>query len=253
MSSISRQTKPNIPAAAYYRNRVQTKLRQRPDWDSEGRTLREMHKTWLKKVLRGEWKPIKTGADTTFEACNALFSPYLRQMKLGGDIVQAITSIAPKARQLRVLDDGAGSGQILVKLASELKKRGIKMHSTALSYEVPKLLKAKLQRGYINKIESGLAEDYLPSQKYDVIISHLGSMHGTLYTEIFRKDHVLKFAYSLNKKGILMAAISISLSPRKAASIEKTFKKRGFRAGCFCLQGIDFVSGPLAILLIQRL
>ncbi len=160
-------------------------------------------------------------------------------------IHEAIKLIAEETKRgttnnpLRILEDGAGQGIALSQLETELNRLGIKTKNSTITLNSNPQLEALKKRGILSEINLGRAEFYIPKKPVDVIISVAGSISHIIPR--LQKDHLLKFAYSLRRGGILLASIAPQnfyskkdYSKKEAEKfmkgIVKSFQKRGFQA-----------------------
>lgn len=160
-------------------------------------------------------------------------------------IHQALKLIAKETRRgttnnpLRILEDGAGQGVAISELETELTRLGLKTKNSTLTLKSNPKLEALKKSGVISEINLGRAEFYVPQKPVDVIISVAGSISHLLPR--LQKEHLLKFAYSLRRGGILLASFSPQILSSKRdyskrenekfmQGIVKSFQKRGFQA-----------------------
>lgn len=140
---------------------------------------------------------------------NALFGPYL------GRLETFLSNMAKrKKRPLRVTDDGAGYGYFLSSIKQKLSRAGVQTVTTAIvrradSKEIVFRNEGLDENEKIDEIYRGNAETYLPKEKQDAVFSLFGSPEYSM--KEFKKQILLKYAYSLNRGGV--AAIGIG-SPR---------------------------------------
>ena len=102
----------------------------------------------------------------------------------------------------------------------------------------------------IDEVVLGPAENFIPEKPFDAIISLFGSIHYTLSS--LRKEHLLKFAYSLKKGGLMLIGFEPLEEPFSTAmrkGIERSFAKRGFEAEFFLTK--DSIL-PYWILFVKR-
>jgi hypothetical protein len=154
-------------------------------------------------------------------------------------IIAAENGSGTKRNPFRILEDGAGHGIGLAGLNEELSRMGITTHTTALTLKTNPQLEKLKQEGAISEIVPGLAEFYIPKKPFDAIISVAGSMTHT--PNRITKEHLLKFAYSLKRGGIMLVDFhpgqlySKNMYSRKntekfLSGLENSFRKRGFEA-----------------------
>jgi len=127
---------------------------------------------------------------------NALFS-----RALGLNIVDYLATIK-RNRPLRILDDGAGKGHFLDDLKHLLLNRGINCETTAISLYMSNWLKIYTEDARIDKTIIDPAEYYAPEKSLDAIFSFFGSIEYS--HDLIRKNHLLKYLYSLDHNGILL-------------------------------------------------
>jgi hypothetical protein len=176
----------------------------------------------------------------SYENYNHFFGPLL-----GMSISEALAKIPrKKGKPLLIIEDGPLTGSFLAELKTELKKLRIPCKTIALSLKPLAELKAKKRERLIDEIIEGPAEFFVSKNLADLIISRYGSIEYTL-TEL-KKEHLLKFAFSLKKNGIMLVGFDLStafsFNPKtkkpldmffilkKMKGIERAFEKRGFQA-----------------------
>ncbi len=174
---------------------------------------------------------------------------------LGKPLVTAFVEVPRgKDQPFRLLDDGAGEGVFAEEIGAELGKAGINCHTTALTLHENPALSARHSRGEISEVVVGPAERFVPKRPFHAIVSMIGSTSYTLSP--VRKEHLLKFAYSLAPGGLLLAGFEVATEAAKALTpgnipfgfsrrpkrgrkmpletemrgIERAFDKRGFDA-----------------------
>ena len=142
-----------------------------------------------------------------------------------------------KRRPLRILEDGAGKGIAAAELKSELAKKGIKSEVIGLSLTKEAELLERESRGEIDRVVVGKAELFVPKKPFDLILSVTGSTTHTLPSA--RKDHLLKFAHSLSRGGVMLVCFQLDLRKFKdhgdflqedMQGVVRAFDKRGFDA-----------------------
>lgn len=198
-------------------------------------------------------------------------------LKLGptANFADALSTIHKSNQPMRILDEGAGRGYFLAELKEILKKRGIKTITTALTLHNNPELENSRRAGMINEVVVGNAEFFVPKKPFDAIFSMYGSLGYTLPQ--LRKEHLLKFAYSLRRGGIMMVGFKfkyegielsdvnrgLSGNPKKQRDIskglslenemegiERTFEKRWFDAKFYSVEGTR--SMPNWMLIVRR-
>ena len=171
-----------------------------------------------------------------------------------------------KNRPFVLVEDGAGKGFGLSGAVRDLEKRGVPVHSVALAYNPHPTLLKRTAIGRIKEVSAGTAEAWVPRQKIDGLISVFGSIHYTMPQA--RKDHLLKFATSLNKGGIMLVGFDeiylhqpgLKDNERFKANLVASFAKRGFRAEVHPLdrRNLPRINGedkaiPHNVLIVQRI
>jgi hypothetical protein len=180
-----------------------------------------------------------------YEQYNKLFS-----VGLGCSIVDALVGLGRK--KLTIVDDGAGKGHFLAELKPMLKEKGIESETIALSVSRRLTLWMKKKKGLIDEVFLKDAAEFVPKKPVDAIFSFFGSI--SYIEDLVRKEHVLKFAHSLRKGGIMAVGLNVvrvmgesragdihrglSRDPidrimsleTEMKGIERAFEKRGFEA-----------------------
>ncbi|MEW6295312.1 MAG: hypothetical protein AB1467_03370 [Candidatus Diapherotrites archaeon] len=211
--------KPKARGPAYYVERVKNKINlQREKFDANVKYLQRKNITWVK--------------DRSYFDYNSFF-----YQALGTTIVEALAKMQrKKGKPLIILEDGSGTGRALEELKLRLLEKKVPNKTIALSLFPDDALMARKAGGKIDEVIIGPAEHYVPKKPVDAIISTRGSI---AYTAPFiRKDHLLKFAYSLKKGGIMMVNFEVpkELKPTKKESFSIQFKKIDFQS---TLKGIE--------------
>ena len=201
------------------------------------------------------------------------YNPFFRnglgqffKVKQGLDIVEALKLVPGRKNRKRVvIEDGAGEGHNLAKIKELLATAGIPCEAIALSLGSDPSLKTKLANGKINKIVNGPAELYVPEKPVDLVISFYGSLHYTL--EDLKKEHLLKFAHSLRKNGLLLTGFDSPIKGKRSAAqtlyekhkhnaLVRALEKRGFKAAVYLQpKGLELMLGeklPEYMLIVQR-
>ncbi len=176
-------------------------------------------------------------------------------------IVDIVASLRPKGQTVRVLEDGAGAAVALGQLKKELAGKGVKCEAVALGIHHTNHLFESVKRGHVDKFVVRPGELFVPSKPVDVVLSVFGSIDYSLRE--FKKDTLLKFAFSLRPNGLLLAGFTSTLfNPRGASEysgdqldqqfrqLERAFVKRGFRAKVYPAEPDG--SMPDWILVVQR-
>ncbi|MBU2099905.1 hypothetical protein KKG83_05875 [Candidatus Micrarchaeota archaeon] len=211
--------------SAYYAERVKRKINER------------------KQAFLSHLQP-KLGQESLWRQFSKNYFFYDKCFKIGfGRSLLDVLKKLPKSKRqpLRIMEDGAGNGNCLASIKERLAKLGISTETTALSLTALPELAEKKQTGTIDNVLVGLAEGFVPKKPVDVIISLNGSIHTTM--PHIKKDHLLKFAHSLKKGGIMLIRFAepkgLSREPNEnrrisvlneARGIERAFDKRGFEA-----------------------
>ena len=175
---------------------------------------------------------------------------FLFRKALGGSIIEALIALGRKS--LEIIDDGAGDGRFLKEIKKKLSKAGIKSRTIALSLGGNENLALKRKLNHIDELKLGSAEDFLPEKPADAIFSFLGSI--SYVEDLVRKEHLLKFAHSLKKGGIMMVgfelqterreskhgiiARGLSRNPKQYQEIESETEMKGIEKA-FYKQGFD--------------
>ncbi len=222
--------------AGYYAQRVKEKIKKDET----------KFKDHLQMVLN---ENLKYRDDHGFRHYNKVF-----RFALNNEILDELKKIPRgKKRPLVIVEDGAGEGVFLAKLKSELRKAGIPCETTALELTNNFELLKKFVRKEIDKLPVGPAENFVPEKPVDAIISLHGSIHFTL--KDLRKDHLLKFAHSLRKGGIMLVGFSGQagiLNRKQKTELERAFQKRGFQAKFHVYPKLFPLGAPDAILILRR-
>ena len=125
----------------------------------------------------------------------------------GCNIVDSLEGL--KRKKLVIVDDGAGrKGRFLVELKKALLERGIKSRTIAVSLRKRKGIERNREKGLIDEAAYGPAEEYVPREPVDAIFSVLGSVQYV--QNLVKKDHLLKYAHSLRKGGIMMLGFYVN-------------------------------------------
>ncbi len=225
--------------AAYYVDRIRRKVRTVP-----GSVPRQVFRYYLEKARKdrasnnrqdlialtkyGNWET-RRGIGLYNETLSSLKS-FFKNNSIHG--IEDIASSIPRGKNsvLRVLDDGAGDGRFLEELKQKMLSKNIPTNTVALSLtKNPKLLEQKRQKT-VDEVFVGLAEKWVPEKPFDLIVSFFGSINYAIPG--LQKDHLLKFAHSLKKGGVMIARLDLPepIQRKAIAGIEKSFEKRGFKA-----------------------
>ena len=232
----------------------------------------------LRAVLDGGWNQW-AGHRRDFEMYDTCF-----RQALSGGILNALLKVRRrKNRLLVVIEDGAGEGLFLSSLKKSLNGKGVPSELIALSLLNHPSLVAKRKRGEIDRIVVGPAELYLPKKPADLIVSMYGSIQYA--HDLLKKEHVLKFANSLRKGGIMLIGFSspflerarerldrgigdvseesmphwlrrekaIELGFQDLKKIEKAFAKRGFEAKAYASEKHGHYLYPPFLLAVRKL
>lgn len=191
--------------------------------------------------------------DRNYANYNTIFNRLFSSHKiLKRDIVHTLRVMAyrHKKKKISVLDDGAGKGYFLAQLKEKwnaLKKEGkvkASLETTAVT-----LSSKTIALKNIDEIKKGNVANFLPTKKYDLIISVYGGFEYTI-PEI-QKEVLLKYCYSLNKGGVGVFGIEFTLLP-KITSIQNAFEKRGFKFDLMSMKKNIFEKLPSNYLVIER-
>ncbi|MCX6772261.1 MAG: hypothetical protein NTV88_00625 [Candidatus Micrarchaeota archaeon] len=159
---------------------------------------------------------------------NAHFNyPWMHLGFVSKELIDILVQISKSrtGRPLRIMDDGAGSGIFLKEIKRMLADRGIESETTATSLTwFP-----ELRDSNIDSIFIGNSETYAPPKTQDVIVSVLGAAY--YQGPQLLKERLLKYAYCLEKGGILAA--DVPLAGFNIKNVKKTLTKRGFTIGVY--------------------
>jgi len=196
------------------------------------------------------------------------YSPFFREALgkffLGKGRLEILDALAMvpmgKGRPLVVLEDGPGKGHFLVAAGKGLAEKRIPNRTLGLAFEKSPMLAARERKGRIRQIITGPAELFVPNKPVDAIVSFYGSI--TYALPEMRKEHLLKFAQSLRKGGIMMAGFDLNAlkginllkyGPESfLRGVERAFAKRGFRAKIYPKPETFAENSPSHILIVQR-
>jgi hypothetical protein len=261
------------------RNRQKKKSQRNPRHDDprfwveninrklEGTDLRTKFSARIKEHKETE---IKHWENRDYKAYNILFMPIFKK-----EIHEVLKDIYDKNRRpLHVVVDGGGREGIFPSaLKTKLNQLNVPSNITVISLKAAKELKDAKTRGEFDVLREGEAEFFVPEQKIDVVISLFDSIHYTM--DELRKSHILKYAYSLNKGGIMMVGFGFqdhrSVLPRKRLpaepvpeeeliaerkGIKRAFKKKGFEAEFYdnvfpVMRGVPTM--PRFVLVVKRI
>jgi len=236
----------------YYFNKIREK---RKDVEIE-RELELKRKFMKTRAKSGILSMLGWGSNRGYGSYNGIFSPGLRQIGLGNNIVEAISNI-PRRRNkpITILEDGPGKGRFLIELRKKLIGLKIPLRITAVTPHHLKRLRGLKRRGVLDELVESYNEDHLPKEQADVVVSLLGSINYSVPQ--LRKSLLLKQATTLRKGGLMMVGFAfsdssdsirhgLSESPsenrrmplaKEMEGIEKALAKRGFTAK-FCQAGL---------------
>lgn len=274
-----------LKGPAYYVGRIKEKMnKHHGEFDARHRMLYEAEGfQWWE--TRRDYEHY----DLLFRGCiRQFFGETANRISEGGnrELAEHLAYRIPRNKRmpLEILDEGAGEGVFSSELKEKLRELGVDARITATTLEQPsegasRLALEKLKREKkIDKLVLGYGELFEPKQKYHAIFSMLGSINYTINP--FRKDTLLKFAYSLKRGGLLIVgftygraeggaertgveAIAGTLGEKQGTKIdvrkekegiERAFQKRGFRAKFFePIVGRLRFGLPNMALIVQRL
>ncbi len=125
----------------------------------------------------------------------------------GCGLVDALEGM--RRKKLTIIEDGAGrNGRFLVEVKKALLERGIKSRTIAVSLRKRKGIEKNLKKGLVDEAAYGPAEEYVPKKPVDAIFSVFGSVQYV--QNLVKKDHLLKYAHSLRKGGIMMLGFYVA-------------------------------------------
>lgn len=223
--------------------------RNKLSWSGYVRDLagRSMRLSRYKRAPRGEgWAEERTyNLHYVHQFRHALETFFGSRKK--GDLVSILSS--KRKKQVNVLEDGPGKGTAMKQFREKLEKKGVTPYIVGVHVERrnPWLEKRKAQ-GVFDELHHGLAEHYVPTRKFDCIISFFGSVfHAPKFVQA---EHIKKFAFSLNRGGIFVAAIHASpvlnstevekqVLGRRIKQVERFLKPLGFKVGLYATPPID--------------
>ncbi|MCX6803040.1 MAG: hypothetical protein NTY48_00545 [Candidatus Diapherotrites archaeon] len=234
--------------------------------------LHEKHaekKRILARSLKWAQENDKFEMDRTFFDYNQIFTTGLSAF-FGSEHATLLSVVSEmskrKKKPLNIIEDGAGNGAFLREFQKKLASTGSAPRITALTLaETPGLSELK-RTGVIKELYTGDAELFVPKQPADLIVSLAGSIN--YHISQVGKDHLLKYAHSLGKNGLMLISmdllphfdpnaahrtVGLSRNPKsnrkmsigtELAGIEKAFEKRGFKAKFFWHREIDKTKPP---------
>lgn len=178
----------------HYRARVSEKMRRVPHAvDSYRSRLHQMRVTWNDR---------RTFQDVS----QSLYK------NVGIDLGRELVSLGKKG-VVTVLEDGPGiNGSFTAGLKHFLLGKAA-VHVTALAAHDSSSL--RLPESGIDELHVGLAEEKFPRRKFSFIHSSFGSIQYAL--PAWRKEHLLTFAHSLEKGGLMVVQFSLSSFPGHAS------------------------------------
>ena len=217
------------PQVIARQRRIQRIMERNPDWAFNLRSNLEQGARWDREHT---WK-----INRSYRHYDFAFSRALERFN-GRTLIDALATLAPKNRPLRILEDGAGEGNFSKGAKRKLEAREIKVEATALSLGKNEKLAEKEAKGEIDKVIEKPAEFFIPEGKYDAIVSVAGSIeYAGIRTSA---EHLLKYCYSLEKRGIALIAFEIQQNtsltttryfPQEISAIKERVKKRLKKAG----------------------
>lgn len=179
--------------------------------------------TWASSIDEGITRG-GSNAGRIYAHYNAEFEPYLKR-----DILDALFDIAQgKNRPIRIWDDGAGHGKFLAYVKKRMADEGMCTETTATTLK----LFLELEMQDIDRVYVGPSESFIPEKKQDLIISFMGPVYHL--PQSIGKEIILKYAYSLEKGGLLMLTTpSFPFNARNKTeefeALSASLAKRGFK------------------------
>jgi len=250
-----------MTSPAYYVSRIKAKTRRASTPDKFGKTDWQAHIKKLAGLQRKQFETQRawtenrrlTDYDTIFvERLNQFFGTGRRHTSIA-DYLADMTHA--RKRKLTILEDGVGDGVIAndIKIFLQAPHRGVnetkQPHITGLTLKENSRTKFWKERRKLDEVHKNIGEFYVPKKQVDVILSTYGSIHYTPFPLL--QDHLLKFAHSLKKGGLMMAVFDPTMRLRGGITnieqwqqevnyikinklhIENKFARMGFKAGIY--------------------
>jgi len=138
------------------------------------------------------------------------------------DIPELVKEQLANKKPVRILDAGAGDGNVL----AELKKMfGDKVETHAMSLGTSYELMKKLENGQVDKVHNIAIDAWLPKQEYDFIVSYMGGIMYSHHPFIA----TLKLAHSLSLGGVaLVHTGDHRISETQISVFKKFLERHGF-------------------------
>lgn len=146
---------------------------------------------------------------------------------------ELLVRLKKRKRALRLLELGAGTGEVLRGLVLAARAKTIPTDATALTLpdstraSFNQLLEENARTAQGEKaysIVEAKAEEFIPTKKYDFIFDSYGPMSYTLRRA--RKDLLLKYAHSLHVGGVMI--VRFDAAPERSPSQRKPTGKHPF-------------------------
>ncbi len=132
------------------------------------------------------------------------------ERKVGIQLVGEIEKIARLRGQVNMLEDGPGKGLFLDQLLTRMKLKHIPYSVDIISLDPFHSVEHSIHRKHI-----GLAEEFVPDRQYDLIFSNAASINYAHYK--WQREHLLSFAHSLRKNGLMVVGFYLSKTKSPAA------------------------------------
>ena len=239
--------KPPCTDPRFYVNRIIEKSGTHAEkWGARYDDISSRAKNWRRQLLAHDINTERYVDDRDYDDYAKVFGPALTKFFGSRKILKfkkVLELIMRGDKNPVIIEDGAGRGAFLHAIKPKLKRLGISPKTIALALPAEgslttDILKLREESGSIDKVVLGPAELFVPKEKANVIISLVGSMNHTI--DEYRKDNLLKFAYSLKRGGLMMVAFAKDThGPGFLEGVKRSFYKRGFDAEFY-----DFNLGP---------